>query len=279
MPDRIFEDFRAMECDIFNLFIHVHLNVLGTCSKRRDAIEKDLNALFQEFMDQEFRIDEAYGHMISARPSKILSGWTYESKPKPLRSSRMAGEYRDTEVPETEDESNSPDYKEFCKLLKDGLQTARETQKTHFFEWRGYKACVSSQLPDFSRTELNRRYQLAIKSLANNEQSFFETTPMSSASARSTSSSSQGSQASQASSIISEEGSQELTQIPATQLQGKKNIQWRSCLPNSKIHFHPIHFLYFTEPCLNMNLIALKCFLVSLYRIAVRAKFPDSSSY
>ena len=36
--------------------------------------------------------------MISARPSKVLSGWTYESKPKPLRSPRTAGEYRETDV-------------------------------------------------------------------------------------------------------------------------------------------------------------------------------------
>ena len=49
-------------------------------------------------MDQEFRKDEAYGHMVSGRPSKILSGWTYESAPKPLRSARTAGEFCETEV-------------------------------------------------------------------------------------------------------------------------------------------------------------------------------------
>ena len=49
-------------------------------------------------MDQEFRITEAYSLMVDAKPSKILSGWTYESQPKPLRSSRMAGEFRETEV-------------------------------------------------------------------------------------------------------------------------------------------------------------------------------------
>lgn len=36
--------------------------------------------------------------MVLARPSKILSGWSYESKPKPLRSSRTAGEFCETEV-------------------------------------------------------------------------------------------------------------------------------------------------------------------------------------
>ena len=71
---------------------------IGTCPQRRENIEKDLNELFQDFIDQEFPIAEAYGHMILARPSKVLSGWSYESKPKPLRSSRTAGEYRETDV-------------------------------------------------------------------------------------------------------------------------------------------------------------------------------------
>lgn len=61
-------------------------------------IENDLNETFQEFLDQEFRIDEAYDHMVSGRPSKVLSGWTYHSDPKPLRSSRTAGEFCETEA-------------------------------------------------------------------------------------------------------------------------------------------------------------------------------------
>lgn len=72
--------------------------IKGTCAKRRAKIEEDLNVTFQEFIDQEFPIEEAYLNMIMARPSKILSSWTYESKPKPLRSSRTAGEFRETEV-------------------------------------------------------------------------------------------------------------------------------------------------------------------------------------
>ena len=70
----------------------------GTCSKRRESIEEDLNSTFEEFMNQEFRISEAYNFMVDGRPSKVLSGWTYEGQPKPLRSSRMAGEFRETEV-------------------------------------------------------------------------------------------------------------------------------------------------------------------------------------
>ena len=70
----------------------------GTCSKRREKIEEDLNETFQECLDQEFNIAEAYKMMVAGKPSKVLSGWTYESKPKPLRSSRTAGEFRETEV-------------------------------------------------------------------------------------------------------------------------------------------------------------------------------------
>lgn len=73
-------------------------NLLGTCPKRRDEIERKLNETFQEFMDQDFDIEEAFGLMVCARPSKILSGWTYEAEPKPLRSSRTAGEFQETEV-------------------------------------------------------------------------------------------------------------------------------------------------------------------------------------
>ena len=70
----------------------------GTCPKRREAIEKDLNETFQELMDQEFRVDEGYGHLVSGRPSKILSQWTYQVQPKLLRSSRTASEFCETEV-------------------------------------------------------------------------------------------------------------------------------------------------------------------------------------
>lgn len=75
-----------------------YLYFKGTCNVRRKTIEDDLNETFQEFMDQEFSIEVAYGHMVSGRPSKILSGWTYQSKPKPLRSARTAGEFCETEV-------------------------------------------------------------------------------------------------------------------------------------------------------------------------------------
>lgn len=83
-----------------NIFVVIFVVIfwIGTCPKRRENIELDLNETYQEFIDQEFRVDEAYSHMTMARPSKVLSGWTYESKPKPLRSSRTAGEFRETEV-------------------------------------------------------------------------------------------------------------------------------------------------------------------------------------
>ena len=98
-------------------------------------------------LDQEFRVDEAYSFLVSGRPSKILSGWSYEANPKSLRSSRTAGEYQETDVAETEDEGNSPEYKEFCNLLLDGQKIANRTDRTHVFIWRGYKACISSKVP------------------------------------------------------------------------------------------------------------------------------------
>lgn len=79
----------------FSIFSKIEI---GTCNQRRQMIEDDLNETFQEFLDQEFRIDEAYDNMVSSRPGKILSGWTYEAHPKPLRSSRTAGEFCETEV-------------------------------------------------------------------------------------------------------------------------------------------------------------------------------------
>lgn len=68
------------------------------------------------------------------------------------------------QVPETEDEGsiNSPEYREFCKLLLNGQEVANQTKKTYTFMWRGYKACISSQLPKLSASELERRYKLAI---------------------------------------------------------------------------------------------------------------------
>lgn len=80
------------------MYIEYGFYLKGTCSKRREAIEANLNDTFEELMDQEFHIDEGYSHMVSGRPSKILSGWTYEGIPKSLRSSRTAGEFRETVI-------------------------------------------------------------------------------------------------------------------------------------------------------------------------------------
>ena len=57
------------------------------------------------------------------------------------------------QVPETEDESTSrSDYAEFSKLLLDGQKIAIESGKTHIFTWRGYKACISNQIPQVAKT-------------------------------------------------------------------------------------------------------------------------------
>lgn len=125
---------------------------------------------FKNFWIKNFSIAEAYGHMISARPSKILSGWTYESQPKALRSSRTAGKFFDTEVPDdTEDDCPKTDFQEFCKLLNNAKRIADETKKSHFFIWRGYKAYISSQLPKLSSHELERRFKLAMDSINENQ--------------------------------------------------------------------------------------------------------------
>ena len=68
-------------------------------------------------------------------------------------------------MPETEDESTSPEFNEFSKLLLNGQKIADETKKSYFFIWRGYKACISSQLPKLSHKELDRRFKLAMDSI------------------------------------------------------------------------------------------------------------------
>lgn len=109
--------------------------------------------------------------MVTGRPSKILSGWTYESQPKPLRSSRRAGEFCETEVPDTEDESaNLPEFNEFSKLLLNGQRIADDTNRTYTFIWRGYKACVASNQPKLNVHELKRRFDLAMKSISGDAQ-------------------------------------------------------------------------------------------------------------
>ena len=205
----------------------------GTCPQRREAIEKDLNETFQEFMDQEFRVDEGYSYMVCGRPSKVLSGWTYEAQPKPLRSSRTAGEFCETEVPETEDEtpSHSSDFNEFSKLLLNGQVIANETNKNYIFVWRGYTACISAQLPKLSAKELDRRFNLAMESISKTKkdssealtQCFKKPAHLSNSSTSGPSSSSLSSRGS-SDSISSED----LSQIPETQFDMEGNVnRWR----------------------------------------------------
>lgn len=128
-------------------------------------------------------------------------------------------------MPETDDESSSPpEFQEFSNLLINAQRIADKTGKSHFFTWKGYHACVSSEIPKFTTSELHRRYKLAMQSIKKGQPDFFTSTQMSSASGRSSSSSSSSSR--ESTSILSEENqpsssSQELTQIPETQLPGK----------------------------------------------------------
>lgn len=184
-------------------------------------------------MDQEFRVDEGYSFLVTGRPSKILSSWSYESIPKPLRSSRRAGEFRETDAapetdaPETDDETNAPEYKEFCDLLMNGQKIADKTRKTHFFTWRGYRACISSQLPRLSKPEINRRFKLAMETIRNLEKGesqpdTFKKPSTPSSDSQPNSLSSPGSQQQSSSQNSSTE---EPTQIPETQfhMEGKLN--------------------------------------------------------
>ena len=66
-------------------------------------------------------------------------------------------------VPETDDEKS--DYHEFCKLLINGQRIANDTKKSYVFLWKGYKACISSQLPKLSSHEMERRFKLAMDSI------------------------------------------------------------------------------------------------------------------
>ena len=109
-------------------------------------------------------------------------------------------------VPETEDESASPEFNEFSKLLTDGQRIADETKKSHFFTWRGYKGCISSQIPRLNFREIKRQFDLAMESLKQQERSSQSST----ASAQSSSSSCRVS----SESIQSQE---EITQVPETQ--------------------------------------------------------------
>ena len=134
------------------------------------------------------------------------------------------------QVPETEDENSPQEYKEFCKLLLDGQAIADNSGRTHIFIWRGYKACVSSQIPKLTTTELKRRYELAMQFIKKKEEEDGENFFVPSQQARKTTSSpvqervstSSGSQQSTTSSssfraTTDSLNSDEPTQIPETQ--------------------------------------------------------------
>lgn len=92
------------------------------------------------------------------------------------------------------------------------------------FTWRGYKACISSQLPKLNNHELKRRFQLAMQTIKkmNNgdveacDRDVFKKPERQSSSSGSQPQSSQ--QSSYSSSIQSSEIDDEVTQIPETQI-------------------------------------------------------------
>lgn len=138
------------------------------------------------------------------------------------------------QVPDTEDDSGSSDFKEFTNLLLSGQKIANDTGKSHFFVWKGYKACISSQLPKLSTHEITRRFNLAMESIKksdNEEQLFRPSRNVENIdndvkkAAISVSSSASGQSSSYSSSRTSTDSliSDDLTQIPETQfvMEGK----------------------------------------------------------
>lgn len=132
-------------------------------------------------------------------------------------------------APDTEDEKSGSDFQEFSKLLVNGQRVANDTNKSYIFMWRGYKACISSNLPKLLSHELNWRYKLATEAISKlpkepesepskNPEVFRKPSPpnhsTSSTSVQSSSSSSRGS----SQSILSD--LEEPTQIPETQFDG-----------------------------------------------------------
>lgn len=148
-------------------------------------------------------------------------------------------------------------FNEFSKLLVDGQKIANDTGRTHLFIWRGYKACISSQLPKLSNHEIKRRFDLAMQSIKKDEENFKkptatvslppptttfsgrdnmdvgELTP-SSASQPSTSSGSQPCTSSGSHQSSSSLESQEPTQIPETQFEMEGNINIQRCMSSNK---------------------------------------------
>ena len=104
------------------------------------------------------------------------------------------------------------------------------------FIWRGYKACVSSNLPKMSTRELGRRFDLAMESIKKMEKEreedvFFQPTQPTQSSTiparQAVSSSSSGTQHSSSSSSRSSSQtleSEEPTQIPETQFDMGGNL-------------------------------------------------------
>ena len=137
------------------------------------------------------------------------------------------------QVPDTEDEGSPNDLKEFTKLLLDGQKIANDSRKTHFFVWRGYKGCISSELPKLNKHAILRRFHLAKSFLQSDKQEFFQSSQMSSSGRSSSSSSSRGSSSSIQSddrqvsqNLDDNQLSQDVTQVPETQTEGN-NCRWR----------------------------------------------------
>lgn len=80
---------------ILNIYIYIELPIeveffLGTSSKRRNELIRDLNEMYQKQISTISKQDLAYKVMVEKYPPRFLSGFTYEEDPQPLRSQRIA---------------------------------------------------------------------------------------------------------------------------------------------------------------------------------------------
>lgn len=157
------------------------------------------------------------------------------------------------QVPETDDESTTPMYREFTQLLLDGQKIADDTKRTHVFVWRGYKGCISSQIPKLTSFELKRRYNLAMEFIEKKEKEdgndFFQPTQGESSDATNNPASSSSSARLSSSSNVSSDYviSQDITQIPETQFQMEGKRIFNFTLFNTHFLFL---FTYSLDPLL-----------------------------
>ena len=82
-----------------HIYIYIYIYYLvGTSSKLRKEMIRDLNEKYDLQIQLYSRQDLAYRKMVETLPPRFLSGFTYGQDPKPLRSQRIAVPPVETDV-------------------------------------------------------------------------------------------------------------------------------------------------------------------------------------